>query len=557
VWETARRSDPGHSITRYPKVIPLFTMSVPESFLCPISHQIMDDPYIDTDGNSYEKSAIMEWLASRQISPITRRPLQPSSLVPNRVLKTLIEEFKNTGAVVAAPEEPLAPLDRKPIMLFAVIDNSGSMGESCGNNPTGEDDGFSRLDLVKHTMNTIITALSPHDKICLIKFSNAAEVIANLTTLTETSKKVLMETMKNLAPEYSTNIWDGLRAALDIVASLPVEAINDYNIQVFLLTDGVPNINPPRPITETLETYLSKKCAGRRPKVSTFGYGYSLLSDVLYDLAKVADGCFGFIPDSSMVGTVFINSLSSSLVEADHTLQNDVIDRVTQQFCALLRKLLVETVYATQRDVLTQFTSEVEAQLEAARADAGDARAIDFLESLLLDCKDSTDPNAGQIAKAVQAAFFLKWGKHYLYSVLSAFEHKVCINFKDKAMQVFKSEKFKVEQERIEEVFLTLPAPKPHASNHQQYNGYNNPAHHTAQAYAASAAPVSMGNYHMAGGGCFTGDSLVLRVGVEQQLAPVRVRDLQPGDAVWSEQGATEVECSVQLRYNGPVYRGN
>jgi Mg-chelatase subunit ChlD len=532
-------------------------MSVPESFLCPISHQVMGDPYIDTDGNSYEKSAIMEWLATRQISPITRHPLLPSSLVPNRVLKTLIEEFNNTGAVVAVPEEPLAPLDRKPIMLFAVIDNSGSMGESCGNNPTGEDDGFSRLDLVKHTMNTIITALSPQDKICLIKFSNAAEVIADLTTLTETSKKALMETMKNLAPEYSTNIWDGLRAALDIVASLPTEAINNYNIQVFLLTDGVPNINPPRPITETLETYLSKKCAGRRPKVSTFGYGYSLLSDVLYDLAKVADGCFGFIPDSSMVGTVFINSLSSSLVEADHTLQNDVIDRVTQQFCALLRKLLVETVYATQRDMLTQFTSEVEAQLEAARADAGDARTIDFLESLLLDCKDSTDPNVGQIAKAVQAAFFLKWGKHYLYSVLSAFEHKVCINFKDKAMQIFKSEKFKVEQERIEEVFLTLPAPKPHASNHQQYNGYYNPAHHTAQAYAASAAPVSMGNYHMAGGGCFTGDSLVLRVGVEQQLAPVRVRDLQPGDAVWSEQGATEVECLVQLRYNGPVYRGN
>jgi uncharacterized protein YegL len=469
----------------------------------------MDDPYIDTDGNSYEKSAIMEWLASRQISPITRRPLQPSSLVPNRVLKTLIEEFKNTGAVVAAPEEPLAPLDRKPIMLFAVIDNSGSMGESCGNNPTGEDDGFSRLDLVKHTMNTIITALSPHDKICLIKFSNAAEVIANLTTLTETSKKVLMETMKNLAPEYSTNIWDGLRAALDIVASLPVEAINDYNIQVFLLTDGVPNINPPRPITETLETYLSKKCAGRRPKVSTFGYGYSLLSDVLYDLAKVADGCFGFIPDSSMVGTVFINSLSSSLVEADPTLQNDVIDRVTQQFCALLRKLLVETVYATQRDMLTQFTSEVEAQLEAARADAGDARAIDFLESLLQDCKDCTPTKLGHIANTGQAALFQKWGKHYLYSVLSAFEHKVCINFKDKAMQIFKSEKFKVEQERIEEVFLTLPAPKPHASNHQQYNGYYNPAHHTAQAYAASAAPVSMGNYHMAGGGCFTGDSLV------------------------------------------------
>lgn len=541
-------------------------MSVPESFLCPISHEIMDDPYIDQDGNSYEKAAIMEWLGSRQVSPITRRPLLPANLVPNRVLKTLIEEYK--ASLTQAPVVPAAPLNRMPIMLYAVIDNSGSMGEPCGGNAEAgeEEDGFSRLDLVKHTMNTIITSLAPQDKICLIKFSNAAEVIANLTILSDANKKVLMEKLKYLVPEYSTNIWDGLRCALDIIANLPADSLDGYNVEVFLLTDGVPNLNPPRPITETLESYLNKKCEGRRPKVHTFGYGYSLQSDVLYDLAKVGHGCFGFIPDSSMVGTVFINSLSSSLVGADPDLRNDVIDEVSARFCTLLRTMLRETSFAEQLAMLNRFISSIEDRLTEQRSDgAGDARAIDFLESVLLDCKDSSDPNLGQIMKAIQAAFFSKWGKHYIYSVLSAFENQVCINFKDKAMQIFKSEKFKVEQERIEEVFVQLPAPMPSISNHQQYGGYysgssiGSAGQHSRQ-YAAApvpSAPISMNTYHQASGGCFTADSVVLAVSDEgAMLVPVQVRDLKAGMSVWSQLGATEIECVVQLRYQGTVYYG-
>lgn len=533
-------------------------MSVPESFLCPISHEIMDDPYIDQDGNSYEKAAIMEWLAARQVSPITRRPLLPSNLVPNRVLKTLIEEYKAT--FTQSSVVPAVPLNRKPIMLFAVIDNSGSMGEPCGGTAGAgeEEDGFSRLDLVKHTMNTIITALAPQDKICLIKFSNAAEVIANLTLLSDSNKKVLMEKLKHLVPEYSTNIWDGLRAALDIVSNLTEENLLGYNVEVFLLTDGVPNINPPRPITETLESYLNKKCEGRRPKVHTFGYGYSLQSDVLYDLAKVGNGCFGFIPDSSMVGTVFINSLSSSLVGPDPDLRNDVIDEVSGRFCTLLRSLLRRFVSSEQLDLLTRFISDTEDRLREQKNDgAGDARAIDFLESVLLDCKESTDPNLGQIMKAIQAAFFTKWGKHYLYSVLSAFENQVCINFKDKAMQIFKSERFKEEQERIEEVFVQLPAPMPSCSN-QQYNGYY-PGHNSSRQYAAApaaSAPVQMRTYHQASGGCFTADSIVLAVSEDSHLMPTQARDLKAGMLVLSQHGATEIECVVQLRYKGPIYHG-
>jgi hypothetical protein len=40
------------------------------SFLCPITHELMKDPVIDPDGNSYERSAIENWLRQHASSPI-------------------------------------------------------------------------------------------------------------------------------------------------------------------------------------------------------------------------------------------------------------------------------------------------------------------------------------------------------------------------------------------------------------------------------------------------------------------------------------------------------
>jgi len=61
------------------------------NFYCPITDQLMVDPVIDRDGNSYERKAIEEWLGRCATSPITRNPLQISDLTPNRTLKSAIE----------------------------------------------------------------------------------------------------------------------------------------------------------------------------------------------------------------------------------------------------------------------------------------------------------------------------------------------------------------------------------------------------------------------------------------------------------------------------------
>jgi len=67
----------------------------------------MTDPVIDREGNSYERSAIMDWLRRCNTSPITRSTMSASDLVPNRGLRDAIEEYlatsrgsSNTSAVI-------------------------------------------------------------------------------------------------------------------------------------------------------------------------------------------------------------------------------------------------------------------------------------------------------------------------------------------------------------------------------------------------------------------------------------------------------------------------
>ena len=54
--------------------------------ICPITQDIMSDPVIDPEGNSYERNAILEALAIKNESPITRSTLRTDQLIPNRAL---------------------------------------------------------------------------------------------------------------------------------------------------------------------------------------------------------------------------------------------------------------------------------------------------------------------------------------------------------------------------------------------------------------------------------------------------------------------------------------
>ena len=64
-------------------------------FVCPISGELMRDPVVAADGNSYERESIQRWLGpplNRRTSPLTNAGLEHVMLTPNRTLKKAIED---------------------------------------------------------------------------------------------------------------------------------------------------------------------------------------------------------------------------------------------------------------------------------------------------------------------------------------------------------------------------------------------------------------------------------------------------------------------------------
>lgn len=66
----------------------------PEYLCCPITLELMNDPVICTDGYSYERNTIMQYLEKNSISPMTKQPIDKKNIFPNRTLKDAIENYK-------------------------------------------------------------------------------------------------------------------------------------------------------------------------------------------------------------------------------------------------------------------------------------------------------------------------------------------------------------------------------------------------------------------------------------------------------------------------------
>lgn len=326
------------------------------NFYCPITHELMQDPVIDREGNSYEREAILAWLEKSHESPITRNPLNANDLVPNRSLRSSIEDYvaasveRSTVSELAAASssgpiessgmaefsEPKLMLirgnprfdtatehtymvsiqsnepdclRRHPATICCVVDVSGSMCSEASVQGV-ESTGLSMLDIVKHAVKTVITTLGDNDRFGLVTFSTNSKVVCDLMYMTEAGKALAMSKVTALKTGGSTNLWAGLKDGMEILR-LAGETVG--NSGLFLLTDGVPSEIPPRGHVPMMQRYRDSN-GGRYPAtINTFGFGYALDSTLLSEIAIEGGGMYAFIPDSGFVGTAFVNALGNHL----------------------------------------------------------------------------------------------------------------------------------------------------------------------------------------------------------------------------------------------------
>lgn len=214
--------------------------------------------------------------------------------------------------------------ERTPVDICCVVDVSGSMGSKAtyeAEDGTVKDDGLTVLDIVKHAVKTVLMALKEGDRLALVAFSETARTALKLTEMTSEGRKEALEALEGLQPGGQTNIWGGILASMEALQSgMPTSTAQTSNSgaafgrikATLLLTDGQPNVVPPRGHLAELRDYKDS-CPDFSFQLNTFGFGYNLDSELLLDLAKEGHGTYAFIPDAIIVGTTFVNSVANVL----------------------------------------------------------------------------------------------------------------------------------------------------------------------------------------------------------------------------------------------------
>lgn len=89
-----------------------------QSFYCPITAEVMEDPVEAPSGHTYERSAIEKWLAEGKLCPMTLTPLSISMLRPNKTLRQSIEEWKdrNTMIIIASMKSKLSSVEEGEVL---------------------------------------------------------------------------------------------------------------------------------------------------------------------------------------------------------------------------------------------------------------------------------------------------------------------------------------------------------------------------------------------------------------------------------------------------------
>ena len=319
---------------------------IPPDFYCPITGELLNDPVSEPSGHTYEKKSILTWLKEKKESPITRDYLDVSLLRENIGLKRSIESIRDKlqsdqlKIDSQVMDEKLTPYKKKldeitidqyyndeklvvsittpdvqkrpPIDVVLCIDVSYSMLEEAtlkGNKNETISHGISVLSLTISAAKTILYSLEDEDNISIVTFSSHAVTVVKNQACTAENKALISSELESLKPVTNTNMWAGMIASLDI---LKETSPHGKNKGILLLTDGIPNVEPPRGHEAMLEKYFTDH--DFRCMISTYGFGYNLDSNLLSNISNISGGDgYSFIPDASILGSVFINGISNLL----------------------------------------------------------------------------------------------------------------------------------------------------------------------------------------------------------------------------------------------------
>jgi len=225
-------------------------------------------------------------------------------------------DTNNNKTRVLVSVQPPESVKRIPVDIVCVVDISGSMSSrATTKDASGKEEGspLTMLSLVSHAVRTVASALGEQDRLALVAFDDVGETRYKLEYMNDDNKKRLYKIADDLQTRGGTNIWAGIKEGLDTLGNAAKTEGRRLG-SVVILTDGQPTSSPAEGEAGATRNYIeSKKLPGN---VSTFGFGYGINTTMLAGVAEAAGGTYCFIPDSTIVGTAFVNWTANFLSTA-------------------------------------------------------------------------------------------------------------------------------------------------------------------------------------------------------------------------------------------------
>ena len=445
---------------------------------------------------------------------------------------------------------------KKPVNVIISYDRSYSMSNAA--NPNGDEitKYYSKNDLGKHSMSIVINSLGPNDTIQIITYDSVVETVLTRTAMNDSGKILALDSIKKIEPRGCTELWKGLKAAMD-AALITSNQLGDST--VIMITDGEPSNSPVEGEVETLKNY--RKETHNNCRLHTIGIGYDIKSKLLADLTDNGQfgGSFIFIPDGSMMITSWVNLLANEkniigknlTININETILNlgtikygqnktflvnssefknitsiqydsmnntiihiPITDTISKNNNNVIFEVVRTKILKAMNDILKFSSLDINKSLDILRASVSEAFEM-------IDSHPIIDDMVGEISLGFQSnATVKKWGAHYIRSLITAHTNRDCLNFKDPGLKIYESDMIKKTREEVDAIANAIEVPQPSI---RMYTSSSNGNQYTTQTVSQFDFQSS---YNNASGGCFGADgTIILKNGTFKFI-----KDLKKGD---------------------------